>query len=65
LIPDNLPEEEKKNLVKIGEERSHKLAKKTARYYVKVFVRPKYADKKDSTSGIFISGLPDFAISGS
>jgi transposase len=74
LIPDDLPEEEvlldlpeeeKEGLVKIGEERSRKLAKKPASYYVKIYVRPKYADKKDSTSGIFISDLPDFAIPGS
>ncbi len=74
LIPDDLPEEEilldipadeKEGLVQIGEERSRKLAKKPASYYVKIYVRPKYADKKDSTSGILISDLPDFAIPGS
>ena len=74
LIPDDLPEEEilldiseeeKEGLVQIGEERSRKLAKKPASYYVKIYVRPKYADKKDSTSAILISDLPDFAIPGS
>jgi transposase len=74
LIPDDLPEEEiivdlseeeKEGLIQIGEERSRKLAKKPASYYVKVYVRPKYADKKDSSSGILISDLPDFAIPGS
>lgn len=74
LIPDDLPEEEivldlpeeeKEGLVQIGEERSRKLAKQPGSYYVKVYVRPKYADKKDATSGILISDLPDFAIPGS
>ena len=74
LIPEDLPEEEilldipeeeKEGLVKIGEDRSHKLAKKPASCYIKVYVRPKYVDKKDPTSGIFISDLPDFAIPGS
>ena len=74
LIPDDLPEEEiildlaeeeKEGLVKIGEERSRKLAKKPASYYVKVYVRPKYAVKNDPSAGISISDLPDFAIPGS
>ena len=74
LIPDDLPEEEiildlpedeKEDLVKIGEERSRKLAKKPASYYVKVYVRPKYADQLDATAGIRIADLPDFAIPGS
>lgn len=73
-LPEDLPEEEivldlaeeeKEGLVKIGEERSRKLAKKPASYYIKVYVRPKYADKKDSTAGVMISDLPDFAIPGS
>lgn len=74
LIPEDLPEEEiildvpeeeREGLIQIGEDRSRKLAKKPASYYIKVYVRPKYADKKDSTSGIMISDLPDFAIPGS
>jgi len=45
----DLPEEEKvdsetgKPLVKIGEEFSHKLAHKPGSYYIKEYVRPKYA----------------------
>lgn len=74
LIPDDLPEEEiildlpeeeKEGLVKIGEERSRKLAKKPASYHIKVYVRPKYAVKGDSSAGVMISDLPDFAIPGS
>ena len=74
LIPEELPEEEvildlpadeKEGLVRIGEERSRKLAKKPASYYIKVYVRPKYADKSDATEGVQISDLPDFAIPGS
>lgn len=74
LIPEDLPEEEiildvpeeeREGLIQIGVDRSRKLAKKPASYYIKVYVRPKYADKKDATSGILIANLPDFAIPGS
>ena len=74
LIPDDLPkeeiildlpEEEKEGLVKIGEERSQKLAKKPSCYFIKEYVRYKYAVKNDPASGITICDLPDFAIPGS
>jgi transposase len=68
----DVPDEEKvcpetgRPLVRIGEERSEKLAYEKERLYVKVFVRPKYASAAkangSSVSGILIAGLPPFAI---
>ncbi len=68
----DLPDEEKvcpltgTPLVKIGEERTEKLAYVKARLYVKVFVRPKYASAAkthgSSDSGILIAALPAFAL---
>ena len=49
-------------LTKIGEERSEKLAYKPGSYYVKVFVRPKYASKTDSSQGILSRTMPNSAI---
>lgn len=62
----DIPEEEKVcaetglSLVKIGEEVSRKLAHKPGSYYVKEYVRPKYA-KKDG-EGIKAADLPDSII---
>ena len=68
----DVPEEEKvcpetgKPLVKIGEERTEKLAYEAETVYVKVFVRPKYGspvkENGSSVSGITIAALPFFAI---
>ena len=79
LIPEGLreeeivvdvPEEEKisletgKPLVKIGEDRTRKLAVKPPEYYVKVFVIPRYADPDDPGRGVVSAAAPDFAIPG-
>ena len=73
LIPDHLPrvevlidlpEQDKvcletgAPLVRIGEERSEKLAYQPASYYVKVFVRPKYASADAPEAGVAIAPLP-------
>ena len=68
----DLPDEDKccpetgEPLVKIGEERTEKLAYQKERLYVKAFVRPKYASAArkngSSVSGIQIAGLPLFPI---
>jgi transposase len=53
-------------LVKIGEERTEKLAYTPERLYVKVFVRPKYASPKkvngSSVCGLKLAPLPDWPI---
>lgn len=59
----DLPEEQKvcqetgTFLVKIGEEVSRKLANKPGSYYIKEFVRPKYAHPKNSEDGVKIADL--------
>ncbi len=62
----DVPEEEKvcfetgKPLVKIGEEITSKLAHKPGSYYIKEFIRPKYALPEGE--GINVSELPDSII---
>ena len=46
-------------LVKIGEEISSKLAHKPGSYYIKQYVRPKYALPKKNEAGIFTADLPE------
>ena len=68
----DLPDEEKvcpatgRPLLKIGEERTEKLAYVKERLYVKVFIRPKYASAAktngSSDTGILIAALPAFAL---
>lgn len=59
----DVPEEEKvcsktgKPLVKIGEEITHKLALKPGCYYIKEFIRPKYA--LPNQEGILVESMPD------
>lgn len=61
----DLPEEEKicsetgKELIKIGEEVTSKLAHKPGSYFIKQIVRPKYALPADSEGGIRTAELPD------
>ena len=61
----DIPEEQKVcqetgvPLVKIGVEVTHKLAQKPSSYYIKEFVRPKYAHPKMTEQGILIADLPD------
>ena len=61
----DIPEDQKvcpetgKLLVKIGEEISSKLAYRSGSFYVKQFVRPKYALPQNSQGGICIASLPD------
>ena len=45
--------------MKIGEEKTHKLAHTPGSYYVKEIIRPKYAHPKQEEKGIFIEELPD------
>lgn len=64
----DLPEEEKYDssgtpLMCIGEDVSRKLAKKPASYFVKEFVRKKYAVVGSSEEGIKTGSLPDSIIS--
>lgn len=60
----DLPEEQKVcqetgiPLVKIGEEKSSKLAHKPGSYYIKEIIRPKYAHPKKSEEGIKIADMP-------
>lgn len=71
-VPLDLPTAEKvcpvtgAPLVKIGEERTEKLAYTPERLYVKVFVRPKYASPQkvngSSVGGLRLAPLPDWPI---
>lgn len=67
----DLPEEDKvcletgKPLVKIGEDTSEKLAYKPGSYYLKVFIRPKYASPSDAAQGVLSCRMPNLAIPGS
>lgn len=73
-LPDNIPTERhiidlKENekfcsetglpLVKIGEEITRKLAYRSASYYVKEIIRPKYASPKSSQGSILTAPLPE------
>jgi transposase len=64
----DLPEEEKVcketgiSLVKIGEEKSYKLAHKPGSYFLKEFVRPKYAHPNKEEVGIKTALMPDSII---
>lgn len=79
LIPDDLPTEEivldvpeedrvcletGEPLVQIGEERSIKLAYKPGSYYKKVYIRPKYASRRDPGQGVLCLPMPPAAIPG-
>lgn len=79
-FPDNLPiertvldlkEEDKvcpetgKQLVKIGEDVSQKLAHKPGSYFIKETVRPKYATLKDNEKSVISAEIPDTLIPGS
>ena len=61
----DLPEEEKicketgSSLVKIGEEKSSKLAQKPGSFYIKEVIRPKYGHPKKAEEGIKIANLPE------
>lgn len=61
----DLPEIEKtcretgQSLVKIGEEITRRLASKPGSYYIKEFVRPKYALPQNTEGGIRTASLPD------
>ena len=61
----DIPEEEKVcketgiPLEKIGEEVSHKLAHRPGSYFLKKFVRPKYAHPKREEKGIITAPMPD------
>jgi transposase len=61
----DIPEEEKicketgKALIKIGEEVTSKLAHKPGSYFIKEFIRPKYAMPKGASEGIVTAELPD------
>lgn len=48
-----------KPLVQIGEEVTSKLAHKPGSFYVKQYVRPKYAYPKEADQGILVAELPD------
>ena len=64
----DIPESEKVcketgvNLVKIGDEKSHKLAHKPGSYYIKETIRPKYAHPQKEENGILTADLPDSLI---
>jgi transposase len=73
-LPDNLPVETQvidisdkekicretgRELVKIGEEVTSKLAHKPGSYYIKKIIRPKYALPQESIGGIITAALPD------
>ena len=49
-------------LIKIGEEKTYRLAHKPGSYYVKETIRPKYAHPRDKDKGIKIADLPDAII---
>jgi len=61
----DLPEEEKvcpdtgEQLIKIGEEVTRKLAFRPGSYYIKVIIRPKYANPKKAEEGICLRELPE------
>lgn len=61
----DLPEAEKvcpktgKPLIKMGEEKSHKLAHKPGSYYIKEIIRPKYAYPSDKEKGVKTADMPD------
>ncbi len=74
ILPDDLPVErvvldlpEKEKvcqetglpLIKIGEEISRKLAHRPGSYYIKEFVRTKYASSQSSAEGVKAVDLPD------
>ena len=65
----DVPESEKicpdtgKALVKIGEEKSYRLAHQPGSYYLKEIIRPKYAHPIQKDQGIKIADLPDSIIS--
>ena len=76
-IPDDLPvkttildlkESEKicpetgEPLIKIGEEKTYKLAQTPVSYYVREIIRPKYAHQTQKETGIKIADLPDSII---
>jgi transposase len=46
-------------LVKIGEEKTHKLAHEPGSYFIKEIIRPKYAHPQKSELGILTSELPE------
>ncbi len=52
-------------LVKIGEDRSEKLAFRPGEYYMKVFVRPKYAAPANAKLGVVQEPMPGSLIEGS
>jgi transposase len=62
------PEGKSDDMVKIGEERTELLAIVPEKFYVKVIVRPKYINKKESdnteASTVIIAPLPTRAIAG-
>lgn len=64
----DLPENEKVcqetgvPLIKIGDEISRKLAHKPGSYYIKEFIRPKYAHPKQSEKGVKTAELPEFLL---
>lgn len=61
----DIPEEDKicaetgKQLVKIGEEISSRLAHKPGSYFIKQIIRPKYALPQESEGGVRTAELPD------
>lgn len=65
----DLPEEDKicsetgKELVKIGEEVTSKLAHRPGSYFIKQIVRPKYALPQGSEGGVLTADLPDTLLS--
>lgn len=80
LIPDDLPREEiiidvpeedrvcletGEPLVRLGEERTEKLAYKPGSYYLKVFILPKYVSTCDASQGVLNQRMPKTAIPGS
>ncbi|OVE81490.1 hypothetical protein BVY04_03095 [bacterium M21] len=52
-------------LSKIGEDRSEKLAFRPGEYYVKVYIRPKYAHPTDSKVGVLQEPMPSAIVEGS
>ncbi len=80
LIPEDLPREDividvpkeertcpvsGEDFKKIGEEVSEKLAFKPGSYFVKRYIRPKYAHPTDSSYGVLFEPMIDCAITGS
>lgn len=66
----DVPEEERTlsdgtPLVRIGEDRSEKLAFRPGEYYVKEFIRPKYACPSDSKLGVVQEPMPSSIVEGS